>query len=392
MAMELPDVQVRERCTGLRTIGQTVSIGCCTVKATSAPKMTRAGDGSAAPRSSIAGVVVIDSTLASKGIRMSDMTFRQLGTSGLTVSTVGLGCNNIGARLDKDASRAVVHAALDAGITLFDTADIYGGQPGQSEDLLGQALLGHRDKVVLATKFGGGLAGPGLPTHEARGSRRYIRASVEGSLRRLRTDYIDLYQIHRPDPRTPIDETLSALDDVVREGKVRYLGTSKFAAWQVVDAERVARELRTARFISTQQDYNLLERRVEAELVPACQHVGVGLLPFFPLANGLLTGKYHREQQPPSGSRLSRPVTVGLDFATANWDVIEGLRQFAAERKITMLDVAIGGLAAQPAVASVIAGATTADQIAANVRAGLWQPTDEDRATLEAITDSRGKA
>jgi aryl-alcohol dehydrogenase-like predicted oxidoreductase len=318
---------------------------------------------------------------------MAQMTYRQLGDSGLTVSTVGVGCNNLGRRLDKDATRAVVDAALDVGINFFDTADVYGSEPGASEDLLGQALQGRRDDVVLATKFGKPMRGATLPEHEARGSRRYIRAAVEKSLRRLRTDYIDLYQMHEPDVRTPIDESLDALDQLVREGKVRYIGSSQFAAWQVVDADWTARTSGTARFISTQSEYSLLQRGIEAELAPACEQFGVGILPFFPLSSGLLPGKYRRGEAPPPGSRMSEPRYAEV-LAGADWDVVEGLRAFASERGLTMLDVAIGGLAAQPAVASVIAGAMSPEQVRANARAGSWQPSAHDLLEIDAITSS----
>lgn len=318
---------------------------------------------------------------------MPAMTYRQLGDSGLTVSTVGIGCNNMGRRLDKDATRAVVDAALDAAINFFDTADVYGSEPGASEDLLGQALQGRRDDVVIATKFGKPMQGATLPEYEARGSRRYIRASVEKSLRRLRTDYIDLYQMHEPDLRTPIDESLEALDELVREGKVRYIGSSQFAGWQIVDADWTARTSGVSRFISTQSEYSLLERAIEAEIVPACEQLGVGILPFFPLSNGLLTGKYHRDQPAPAGGRLSGPRYAEV-LTNANWDVIEALRAFAAERDITMLDVAIGGLAAQPAVASVIAGATSPEQVRANAHAGLWEPSARDLSELDMITSA----
>ncbi len=316
---------------------------------------------------------------------MPAMTYRQLGDSGLTVSTVGLGCNNMGRRLDKDGTRAVVDAALDAGINFFDTADVYGSEPGASEDLLGQSLQGRRDDVVIATKFGKPMQGATLPEYEARGSRRYIRASVEKSLRRLRTDYIDLYQMHEPDPRTPIDESLDALDELVREGKVRYIGSSQFAGWQIVDADWAARTAGDVRFISAQNEYSLLERAIEAEVQPACEQIGVGILPYFPLANGLLTGKYHRDQPAPTGGRLSESRYAEV-LKNANWDVVEGLRAFAAARDLTMLDVAIGGLAAQPAVASVIAGATSPDQVRANAQAGLWEPSARDLSDLDAIT------
>jgi aryl-alcohol dehydrogenase-like predicted oxidoreductase len=314
---------------------------------------------------------------------MSAMTYRQLGDSGLTVSTVGLGCNTLAGKVDKDAARALVDAALDVGITLFDTADIYGDEIGGSEELLGQALEGRRERVVVATKFGMSTGGRTLPEYEARGSRRYIRASIEGSLRRLRTDHVDLYQMHQPDPRTPIEETLAALAELVSEGKVRYVGSSNFAGWQVVDADWTARANGGARFISAQNQYSLLDRRLEADVVPACEHAGVGVLPYYPLARGLLSGKYRRGEGSPEGTRLSaRPNLI----ESANWGVIEGLRAFADERGIGMLDVAIGGLAAQPAVASVIAGATRPDQVRANAQAGLWEPTADDLVALDLVT------
>ncbi|MGH8890422.1 MAG: aldo/keto reductase [Acidothermaceae bacterium] len=320
---------------------------------------------------------------------MSDMTYRQLGDSGLTVSTVGLGCNNIGRRLDKDGTQALVNAAIDAGVTLFDTADVYGSEPGGSEDVLGEALVGRRENIVLATKFGKPMQGTVLPEYEARGSRRYIRAAIEHSLRRLRTDYVDLYQMHEPDLRTPIEETLDALDDLVREGKVRYIGSSQFASWQIVDADWAARSAGNARFISAQDQYSLIDRAIEAEIVPACEHVGVGLLPFFPLSKGLLTGKYRRGEPAPSGTRLARSDYADV-LESANWAAIEGLRTFADRRGISMLDVAIGGLAAQPGVASVIAGAMSPDQIRANVRAGGWEPTAADLVEIDEITAIKG--
>ena len=316
---------------------------------------------------------------------VADMTYRQLGESGLTVSSVGLGCNNIGRRLDKDATVAIVDAAFDVGITFFDTADIYGSTPGASEELLGQALAGRRDAVVLATKFGKPMGGTVLPEHEARGSRRYVRAAVEASLRRLGTDYIDLYQMHEPDPRTPIDETLDALDELVREGKVRYLGCSQFAAWQIVDADWSARVSGGARFVSAQNEYSLLKRAVETDIVPACEHLGVGLVPFFPLSSGLLTGKYRQGQIPPADTRLGGS-RYGDVLAHADWPVIEALRTFAEERGVEMIDVAIGGLAAQPAVVSVIAGATKPEQVRRNAMAGRWEPTAADLARLDEIT------
>jgi aryl-alcohol dehydrogenase-like predicted oxidoreductase len=310
--------------------------------------------------------------------------FRRLGRSGLVVSVVGLGTNNFGMKLDAAQARDVVHAALDAGVTLFDTADSYGA----SEERLGDALRGARDDVVIATKFGGDVRRRGLSNGEdwgARGSRRYIRRAVESSLRRLRTDWIDLYQLHRPDPQTPIEETLSALTDLVRSGKVRYLGSSNFAGWQVADAEWTARTPALERFVSAQNEYNLLQRGIERDLVPALEQYGIGLLPFYPLASGLLTGKYRRGVPPPSGSRIA---DWGRESSLTHvaFDVIESLESFAKARSLTLLDVAISGLAAQPAVASVIAGATSRSQVAANVRAGEWQPSADDLAEINQIT------
>jgi aryl-alcohol dehydrogenase-like predicted oxidoreductase len=307
---------------------------------------------------------------------------RRLGNSGLAVSVVGLGTNNFGTRLDLDATRAVIHAALDAGITLFDTADIY----GRSEELIGEVLEGNRDNVVIATKFGNALRRNFVDLGEdwgARGSRRYIRRAVESSLRRLRTDWIDLYQLHSPDPLTPIDETLSALTDLVREGKVRYLGSSNFSGWLTAEAEWTSRTRGYERFISAQNEYSWLKRALEPDLVPALEHYQVGLLPFFPLASGLLTGKYQRGETPAAGTRLAAWGQQGTD---AQFDVIEGLTAFAEARGITLLDVAIGGLAAKPAVSSVIAGATSVDQVTANVRAGEWKPSDDDLIELDRIT------
>jgi aryl-alcohol dehydrogenase-like predicted oxidoreductase len=312
------------------------------------------------------------------------MQMRRLGSSGLVVSVVGLGTNNFGMKLDLEQSRAVLDAALDAGVTLIDTADVYGA----SETRLGELLKGRRDDVVLATKFGSPLREGyelGAPDWDARGSRRWVRLAVESSLRRLQTDYLDLYQMHRPDPATPIDETLSVLDDLVREGKVRYVGHSNFTGWQVADAEWTARTGGFERFVSAQNNYNLLEREIETDLVPALEQYGIGLLPYFPLASGLLTGKYRRGQAPPSGSRIE---AWGMQDSLTDerFDVVERLEAYADERGIGLLDVAIGGLAAQPAVASVIAGATTPEQVRANVAAGAWEPTASDLTELDQVT------
>ncbi|NEA32558.1 aldo/keto reductase [Streptomyces sp. SID13031] len=314
---------------------------------------------------------------------MTEMEYRQLGDSGLTVSVVGLGCNNFGGRIDAAQAGAVVTAALDAGITLFDTADVYRGEQGSSEEILGKALAGRRDEAVIATKFGGDMKGDNGPDWGVRGSRRYIRKAVESSLRRLGTDWIDLYQLHVPDEVTPIEETLAALSELVAEGKVRYLGSSQFAGWQVVDADWAARTAGAEHFISAQNRYNLLEREAEDELIPACEHLGIGVLPFFPLAAGLLTGKYKRGEDAPAGTRLLKQPER---LARADFDKIEALETFAAERDLTLLDVAIGGLAAQPTVSSVIAGASRPEQIEQNVAAGLWEPTFEDLAALDELT------
>ncbi|PPJ26084.1 aldo/keto reductase [Nocardia nova] len=311
-------------------------------------------------------------------------SLRRVGSSGLAVSVVGLGTNNFGMKLDLEQSRAVLHAALDHGINLIDTADSY----GESERRIGEILQGKRDDVVIATKFGNDVRRLGGDNGEdwgARGSRRYIRRAVEQSLRRLRTDWIDLYQLHRPDLATPIEETLSALDDLVHEGKIRYLGHSNFTGWQTADAEWTARTRNLERFISAQNEYSLLQRGIEADLVPALEHYGIGLLPYFPLASGLLTGKYKRGVPAPEGSRIQ---AWGRESALTDavFDIVEQLEDFAAQRSITLLDVAIGGLAARPAVSSVIAGATSPEQVEANVRAGQWQPTAEDLAEIDRIT------
>jgi aryl-alcohol dehydrogenase-like predicted oxidoreductase len=314
------------------------------------------------------------------------MSYRRLGTSGLVVSVVGIGCNNFGRKLDADGTREVVDAAIDAGITLFDTADIYGTPHGTSEQLLGAALKGRRDDVVLATKFGMAMDGLNGNDFGARGSRRYIVRAAEASLRRLETDYLDLYQVHEPDPATPIEETLAALDDLVRSGKVRYLGNSNFAGWQIADADWTARAGNLTPFISAQNRYSLLQRQVEAEVVPACEQFGLGLLPFFPLDSGLLSGKYRRNETPAAGTRLSLDRYQRF-LDAADWDTIEALTAFGAERGHSLLEVAIAGLAARPAVTSVIAGATSAEQVQANAAAGSWQLGPDDLATLDAILD-----
>jgi aryl-alcohol dehydrogenase-like predicted oxidoreductase len=310
------------------------------------------------------------------------MRYRSLGNSGLVVSVVGLGCNNFGRRLDTDATRAVVDAAIEAGVTLLDTAESYGGG-GRSEEILGEVLTGRRDQVVLATKFGGRGVDMGYgPAAGAKGGRSYIMRAAEQSLRRLRTDYIDLYQLHTPDPATPIEETLTALGDLVSQGKVRYIGHSNFSGWQLAEAASAARELGTAAFISAQNQWSLLERGSEAEVVPAAVHYGLGVLPYFPLANGLLTGKVRRGQEPPEGSRLASR----RDYITdQRLDKVEALIGWANEHGLTVLDVAIGGLAAQPGCSSVIAGATSGDQVKANAEAATWLPSAEELKDLDRI-------
>lgn len=311
------------------------------------------------------------------------MEYRHLGRSGLQVSVVGLGCNNFGMRCDFDQSKAVVHQALEAGITLFDTADVYGGQ-GRSEEFLGKILKGHRQDVVIATKFGMKM---GEGPHKSGGSRKYIISAVEDSLRRLDTDYIDLYQMHRPDPETPIEETLRALDDLVTSGKVRYIGNSNYAGWQVAEAHYVAKQGNLAPFISAQNEYNLLDRRIEGELVPACNKFGLSILPYFPLASGFLTGKYRQGQDLPAGTRLANAGPMAARVLTEkNYEMLGKLEAFADARGKTMLDLAIGWLASLPHVGSVIAGATKPEQVDQNVAAGAWRLTAEELAEVDAIS------
>ncbi len=318
---------------------------------------------------------------------MSDMTYRPLGSSGLMVSTVGLGTNAFGARIDADQAQAVVDAAIEAGVTLFDTSDTYG--VGASEELLGRALGKRRDDVVVATKFGMDMGGANGPDWGARASRRYVRRAVEASLRRLGTDHIDLYQLHQPDLVTPVEETLEALTELVTEGKVRYLGCSNLAAWEVVDAHWTASTSGLQPFVSAQNEYSLYNRAAEEELLPALTHLGMSLIAYFPLAYGLLTGKYRRGEQAPAGSRLGAGNQAHR-LANADWDRIEALEAYAAERGVGILDVAIGGLAAQPGVGSVIAGATRPEQVRSNVAAGLWEPSGEDLDALAAVNTDRG--
>ena len=309
------------------------------------------------------------------------MEYRNLGNSGLQVSVVGIGCNNFGGRCDLDATKAVLDKAMDIGINLFDTADVYGGA-GKSEDFMGQALEGRRNQVVLATKFAMKMGdGP----MKSGGSRRYIMEAVDASLRRLRTDYIDLYQMHAPDPRTPIEETMSALDDLVKSGKVRYIGHSNFSGWQTAEAHYVSRARRSVPFVSAQNEYSLLQRKPEAELVPACKKFGVSILPFFPLASGLLTGKYKRGEARPSGARLTSGPMADRILTDANFDKVEKLEAYAEARGHTLLELAMSWLASKPEIASVIAGATRPDQVEANAKAAEWHLTPEEMQEVDAI-------
>jgi aryl-alcohol dehydrogenase-like predicted oxidoreductase len=305
------------------------------------------------------------------------MRTRFLGEGGPEVSVVGLGCNNFGGRVDLEGTRAVVDAALAEGVTLFDTADIY-GNGGGSEELLGQVLEGRRDRVVLATKFGGDM-GDGTT---ARGSRPYIRKAIDASLGRLRMEYVDLYQYHTPDGVTPYEETFGALDELVQEGKVRFVGHSNLQARDVEEIDSLARARGFARSVSAQNQYSLLRREAEEELLPTCARLGIGVLPYFPLGSGLLTGKYRRGRPRPEGTRLTGRDEV---FTDETFDRIEALERVAEERGVTLLEVAIGGLLAQPAVGSVIAGATKPEQVRANAAAGAWEPTPEDVAALNAL-------
>jgi len=309
------------------------------------------------------------------------MEQRRLGRSGLQVSAVGIGCNNFGGRMDQVATRAVVDAAIDHGITLFDTADVYGNQ--QSESLLGTALGARRPSVIVATKFAMPM-GPGLS--DRGGSRSYVVRAVEASLRRLGTDYIDLYQMHAPDPGTPIDETLRALDDVVRAGKVRYLGNSNFTGWQIADADWTARSANLNRFVAAQNHYSLLERGVEADVLGACDRFGLGVLPYFPLASGMLTGKYRRNEPPPQGTRLAQVGRLAeRALNERNFNIVEALTAFAAERGHSLLELAFGWLLTKPVITSVIAGATSVGQVEANVAAGNWRLAADEMTAVDAI-------
>jgi aryl-alcohol dehydrogenase-like predicted oxidoreductase len=313
---------------------------------------------------------------------MTDLEVRRVGGSGLLVTVLGLGCNNFGRRLDAEGSTRVVQAALDAGVTFFDTADIY--SDGSSEEILGAALKGRRTDVVLATKFGG----PRGPSPYRRGgSRRWIRMAVEESLRRLNTDWIDLYQMHFPDEQTPIDESLQTLDDLVREGKIRYAGCSQFSPLQMTEAEWSARTRGSVRFSSVQHEYSWVHREAEEAVVPVCARYDIGLIPFYPLAGGLLTGKYQRGQPAPESTRLGRVPALGAQMLKEqNFDIIDGLQRFAREHGCSILDIAIGGLAAQPRVVSVIPGAMSPEQVEANVRAARWRPSPDELEELNRIS------
>lgn len=309
------------------------------------------------------------------------MKLRRLGASGLLVSEVGLGCNNFGSRIGQEEATAVVDAAIDAGVSFFDTADVYGGS--QSEGLLGAALGNRRKDVVIATKFGLPLDDNG---YHRGGSRRWVMEACERSLKRLGTDYIDLYQQHGPDPQTPIDETLRALDDLIAQGKVRYIGHSSFEAWQIVDADWTARQAHRTPFISTMNLFSLLERRAQTDLLPMCEKFGIGFLPYFPLAAGLLTGKYHRGAPPPADARLANWGERGEQaLADANLARVEALRSWAEKRNHTLLELAFSWLLSHPAVSSVIAGATRAEQVANNVAAASWDMTGEELRELDEL-------
>lgn len=310
------------------------------------------------------------------------MEYRNLGRSGLQVSLVGLGCNNFGGRLDLTQTKSVIDACIDHGITFFDTADVYGGR-GKSEEFMAPALKPHRRNIVIATKAAASMGdGPywgGL-------SRRYLMDAVDASLRRLDTDYIDLYQVHFPDSKTPIDETLRALDDMVRSGKVRYIGCSNFAGWQVVEADWISRTEHLTHFVSAQNEHSLLERTPESELIPACERYGLGLLPYFPLASGFLTGKYRSDQPLPEGARLSgNNPNSGRLLNEGNFQMLTKLESFAQERGHTMVELAFSWLASKPVVSSVIAGATRPEQVAQNATAADWRLTSEEMAEVDEI-------
>ena len=311
------------------------------------------------------------------------MEYRNLGNSGLKVSVVGLGCNNFGMRIDTEQTRVVVNKALDEGINFFDTADIYGNRGG-SETMLGKALGPRRHEVIVASKFGMAMGdGPFMKG----ASRRYIMAAAEASLKRLNTDYMDLYQIHFPDPETPQEETLDALHDLVRAGKVRYIGSSNFAGYQVADTAWISKTNGLAPYISAQNQYNLLDRRIEKDLTPACKQFGVGILPYFPLASGFLTGKYKRGEEPSKDTRLGAMGSMAKSALTdSNFAVLEKLQEFARSHGHSVLELAIGWLASMPQVSSVIAGATKPEQVSANVKGGDWKLSAEELAEVDKIS------
>jgi len=309
------------------------------------------------------------------------MEYRHLGNSGLEVSVVGLGTNNFGGRMDYAATEAVVNKCLDVGINLFDTSDSYSS--GTSEEFLGRALKGRRHQAVVATKFASPM---GEGPMRRGGSRHYIMNAVEDSLRRLGTDYIDLYQIHRPDPGTPIEETMRALDDLVTQGKVRYIGHSNFTGWMTAEAHYVAKYERYTPFVSAQNEWSLLDRRIEADLVPACIRYNVGILPFFPLASGMLTGKYHRGEAPPAGTRLAGGMTASRWLQDPVFDTVESLDSYASEHGHSLLELAMSWLASHPIVSSVIAGATKPEQVEENANAASWRLTAEEMAEVDKRT------
>ena len=311
------------------------------------------------------------------------MEYRNLGFSGLRVSLVGLGCNNFGMRLDLEQTRAVVDRAFDLGITLFDTADMYGGRGG-SETQLGK-ILGHRRKdIVLASKFGMAMSDDGT---KIGASRRYIMSAVEDSLRRLKTDWIDLYQLHQPDPLTPLDETMQALDDLVTQGKIRYIGCSNLPSWQVVESQWISKSMGLNRFVSCQDEYNILNRNVEAELIPAMQKYGCGLLPYFPLASGLLTGKYKRTEMPEGARLTDMPTFANRIYLTdENFDIVDNLHKFANKTGHSILELAFGWMASRPTTASIIAGATKPEQIDANVAAVNWVLSQSEIDEVDKIS------
>ncbi len=311
------------------------------------------------------------------------MKLRTLGTTGVQVSALGLGCNNFGLRMGVDESKDVIHKALDLGITFFDTADVYGNKGG-SETALGKFLGGRRKDIFLASKFGNPMDEAGT---KQGGARAYIVSAVEASLKRLETDWIDLYQMHRPDPKTPLEETMRALDDLVKQGKIRYIGFSQLAGWELADRHWIARHFGLSPVTAVEIEYSLLARDPERELVPAMREYGVGLLPFYPLASGFLTGKYQRGAPMPEGARLTKGKSYSDLFMTeSNWSVLEKLEAFCSARERSLLELALSWLAAQQVVLSVIAGATRAEQVERNAQAIEWALTPGELAEIDGIT------